>query len=182
MKLRGRDRIKMDIELKNPMEEACSEFGLYLNISGTAEAASGALLNLFLLLDKPENPIEFVRENLDPKLNVDLEKLKAKVVQAQEELAELDEIVAELKAQSIRLIEEQAAREGDEYDENIVEWDEIDTESKKVIDDNSEADAEVVIDANQNADNGEVQESQENETTEKETTGKEAEATEQQET
>lgn len=99
----------MDVEISNPIEEACTEFGSYLNITGTAEAASNALLNLFLMLEKPEDPLEFVRENLDPHLNVQFAKLKVKVESTREELNELNELIADLKAKSIKLIEEQAA-------------------------------------------------------------------------
>lgn len=109
----------MEVEIKNPIEEACTEFSAYLNISGAAEAASTALLDLFLLLEKPENPIEFVRENLDQSLNVELAKLKDEVELAKEELAEMNELIAELKAKSIKLIEE--GQEGDELLDDSVE-------------------------------------------------------------
>lgn len=107
----------MEIEESKPMEDACIAFGLYLNISDTAEAVSNALLNLFLLQEKPDNAVEFIRENLDPSVNLHFAKLKREIQSAEEELAQLDALVAECRAKSIKLIEEQA--EALELDANI---------------------------------------------------------------
>lgn len=98
----------MEIEESKPMEDACIAFGLYLNISDTAEAISNALLNLFLLKDKPDNAVEFIRENLDPSVNLHFAKRKREIQYAEEELAQLNALVAECRAKSIKLIEEQA--------------------------------------------------------------------------
>lgn len=98
----------MEVIESKPMEDACIAFGLYLNMTGTAEAVSNALLNLFLLKEKPGNAVEFIRENLDHKLNLNFIKLKKEIQSAEEELAQLNDLVAECKAKSIKLIEEQA--------------------------------------------------------------------------
>lgn len=107
----------MEIEESKPMEDACIAFGLYLNISGTAEAVSNALLNLFLVKKKPNDAVEFVRENLDPNVNKQFEKLKMEIQAAEKELEFLNDLVAECRAKSIKLIEEQA--EALDLDANI---------------------------------------------------------------
>lgn len=108
----------MEVIESKPMEEACIAFGLYLNMTGTAEAVSNALLNLFLSKEKPDNAVEFIRENLDHKVNLNFAKLKKEIQSAEEELAQLNDLVAECKAKSMKLIEEQA--EALELDGDIV--------------------------------------------------------------
>lgn len=109
----------MEVIESKPMEDACIAFGLYLNMTGTAEAVSNALLNLFLLKEKPDNAVEFIRENLDHKVNLNFVKLKKEIQSAEEELAQLNDLVAECKAKSMKLIEEQA--EALELDGDFVE-------------------------------------------------------------
>lgn len=146
----------IDIDIRNPMADACSEFGLYLNSTGTAEAISTALLDLFLLPEKPDNPIEFIREHFDPKLNLVQSKLKEELTLAQQELAELQDIVEEVKAQQLRLIKEQAERE----DDDDLEYD---SESKLADEQKQDGNAET----SSLNENGKVQESHMNEIDEK---------------
>lgn len=98
----------MDLEEKNdPMVDACTDFGSYLNKTGTAEAAAGALLKLCVLSTKPENAVEFFRGNLDVQLNELYDKLKMEIQVAHENLDALNEFIADLRAKSIQMLEEE---------------------------------------------------------------------------
>lgn len=130
----------MEIEESNPMEEACISYGLYLNMTGTAEAVSNALLNLFLLKEKPENPVEFIRENLDPKTNEVIAKLKKEIQSAEQELAQLNEIAAEYKAKSIKLIAEQAKAALELDADTLADGSEENVMSSEAIDGSAEID------------------------------------------
>lgn len=48
------------------MDEACDNFRTYLASSGTSEALIVALTNLYRMGKRPNNPIEFIRQNLPP--------------------------------------------------------------------------------------------------------------------
>lgn len=98
----------LEEEESNPLGEACTEFGTYLNVSGAAEAASNALLALFLLDAKPENAVEFVRETLDKKINKELARLKEKVECARDEVQLLKDEILEMRKLGLKLITEES--------------------------------------------------------------------------
>lgn len=91
----------LEEEEEKPLEKSCSEFGLFLNVSGAAEAVSNALLDLFLLNERPELAVEYVRENLDAHLNRELARLAEAVVVARAELEGLREEVLQERKKGI---------------------------------------------------------------------------------
>lgn len=118
----------MDEIEKNPIVEACTAFGDYLNVTGVAEALASTFLSLFLMDEKPKEPIEYIREHLDLDLNKELATLHLEIEQEKAELERQNERLAKLKAEGFKLIEEALdALEGDELLDGEVQQD---TESK----------------------------------------------------
>lgn len=121
----------LEDEESNPLGEACTEFGTYLNVSGAAEAASNALLALFLLDQKPENAVEFMRETLDVKINKELARLKSSVESARDEVQLLKDEILEMRKLGLKLITEEDSEETS-----------ADGESQEQIDDDQNPDGE----------------------------------------
>lgn len=102
-----------EVDESNPLADSCTEFGLYLNVSGAAEAASNALLNLFMLDEKPDNAVEWIRETLDKRINKELERLKTKVETARDELTHLKDVIVEIRNLGLKLHNEDEASDDD---------------------------------------------------------------------
>lgn len=82
---------------------------------GAAEATSNALLNLFLAEAEPQNPVEFIRENMDFNINKEMSKLRADIESAKERLAKLNARIDEMRKLGFQLIE----KEIEEAEENM---------------------------------------------------------------
>lgn len=88
----------MEEEEPKPMQDACIAFANYLNTSGGAESMSDALLDLFLLdKNRPENSVEFVRQQLNMELNKKFARLKKEVESSRAYLKQLNEVVEEMR-------------------------------------------------------------------------------------
>lgn len=107
--------------------------------TGAAEAVANALLQLFLLETKPENPIEFVRENLDLNLHTKISELKNDIELAKDTLAQLNAEISEMRKFEIKLVAEEIEVDGE--NENMAEGDarsesinteEVDEENKSM--------------------------------------------------
>lgn len=48
------------------MEEACNDFRMYFRSSGISAALVTALMSLYQVRKRPQNPIEFIRQHLPP--------------------------------------------------------------------------------------------------------------------
>lgn len=108
-------------EAVRPLEKSCSEFGLFLNVSGAAEAASNALLDLFLLDERPEHAVEFVRENLNKKINTELDRLTEAVEAAKIELEALKVEIVEERKNALMAKEESDEMSNDGLSRNTIE-------------------------------------------------------------
>lgn len=112
---------------------------------------SNALLNLFLLESKPENPIEIVRDNIDLNLSAQIGKLKNEVEQAKKMLAQLNARVSEMRKLEHTPTGEQEPIQVQNIEmvENNTEFDLIDCESmgknSQIIDDDLESTKELGI-------------------------------------
>lgn len=91
--------------------------------TGAAEAVANALLQLFLSEIKPENPIEFVRENLDLNLHTKISELKNDIELAKDTLAQLNAKILEMRKFEIKLVAEEIEVDGENESMTIVESD-----------------------------------------------------------
>lgn len=143
--------------------------------TGAAEAVANALLQLFLLEIKPENPIEFVRENLDLNLHTKISELKNDIEMAKDTLAQLNAEISEMRKFAIKLVAEEIEVDGENENMTIAEGDarsesinpeEVDEENKSMtqveVDEVNKSMKIVEDDARSESNNPEVQNHSEN--------------------
>lgn len=123
------------------MEEACNQFRSYLHSSGVADALAASLTSLYQLKKKPENPVEFIRQNLPPTQEETISGLTNELAELTNDIDKLREMLpkdAEMDIQEDELIKTESKQDETEREHQIeyngVANEQIKRESEKKAD------------------------------------------------
>lgn len=102
------------------MEEACTKFRLFMESSGVSDAIYQTLLKLYKLEKKPNNSVEFLRQNLPPAQSETIAKLKSQLATLNKDIDRLNKMAE--RAQKSKKRKRVASRVGDETESVTTEY------------------------------------------------------------